>query len=72
MLRTQHTVIYTIDREYTTACAHYSRPIDIQYSKHLISITTRNITEQITTLVTGQTYRFPRSWIIHIVNVFYS
>ena len=72
MLRTQLTVIYTIGREYATACANYSGPIDMQNSKHLKSITTRNITGQITTLVTGQTYRFSRSWIIHIVNVFYS
>ena len=35
-------------------------------------ITTRDFTGQITTLVTGQTYRFPCSWIIYIENVFNS
>ena len=72
MLRTQLTIIYTTGREYATAYANYSGPIDIQCSKHLKSITTRNITGQTTTLVTRQAYRFLRSWIIHIVNVFYS
>ena len=35
-------------------------------------ITTRDFTGQITTLVTGQTYRFPCSWVIYIENVFNS